>query len=99
MSNKRVKMNEASEVLNKSFRETCDAMNEDELNNVLVKSMQRIKAIKDERDNDEKLNAAKQITKDLSEGYSSATKYETKRIDYILGKLEELQEDSPSAQD
>jgi hypothetical protein len=96
---KRINIGEAEGQLNKSFKETVDGMNEDEINELLVKSMQRIKSIKDDMEQDERLKAAKNITKDLSEGYSSARKYEQKRIDYLLSKLEEIQEDSPSSKD
>ena len=41
---------------------------------------------------DENLQAAVQVKKDLEGGYKSAIKYEQAKIQYLLAKIEEIQE-------
>lgn len=91
MNDKRVKMNKAKDILSKTFVESADGLNEDELNAMIAKSMQRKRDLKSEMEADEKLTAARQIVKDLSEGYKSVMKVEEARVDFLLGKLDEIQ--------
>lgn len=91
MNEKRVKMNKAKEILSKTFVESVENLNEDELNALIAKSMQRKRDLKAEMEADEKLTAARQIVKDLSDGYKSVIKVEEAHIDFLLGKLDEIQ--------
>lgn len=78
-------------VLSKSFIDNNSNVNEDQAMEMIVRATQKIKELEDERSNDDKLNAAKQIAKDLSAGYTSAIKYERAKIAFLLEKLEEIQ--------
>lgn len=91
MNEKRVKMNKAKDILSKTFVESAENLNEDELNALIAKSMQRKRDLKAEMEADEKLSAAKEVVKDLSEGYKSVMKVEEARVDFLLGKLDEIQ--------
>ena len=78
-------------VLSKSFIDNNSNVNEDQAMEMIVRATQKIKELEDERHGDDKLNAAKQITKDLNAGYTSAIKYERAKIAFLLEKLEEIQ--------
>jgi hypothetical protein len=78
-------------VLSKSFIDNNSNVNEDQAMEMIVRATQKIKELEDERSNDDKLNAAKQIAKDLNAGYTSAIKYERAKIAFLLEKLEEIQ--------
>lgn len=86
-----VNQGKANKVLSKSFVENHANISEDEAAAIIVKSEQTIRQLEEERQNDEKLSAAKQIVKDLSAGYSSAIKYEKAKISFLLEKIEEIQ--------
>ena len=90
----KINRGKAKEVLSKTFVENHATISEDEAEHLIARCEQRIKALKEEREADEKLSAAKQIVKDLEGGYKSAVTYERAKIDYLLGKLEELQENT-----
>ena len=81
----------ATKVLSQSFVDNHAEINEDEAANLIVKSSQLIKQLADEMKNDDKLNAAKQIVADFRAGYTSAIKHEKAKIDFLLGKIEEIQ--------
>jgi len=78
-------------VLSKSFIDNNANVNEDQAMEMIVRATQKIKELENERSEDEKLAAAKQIAKDLNAGYSSAIKYERAKIAFLLEKLEEIQ--------
>lgn len=80
--------------LSQSFVENAKDLNEDEATALLVESEQKIRAIKEERNADEKLTAAKNIVKDLSAGYNSALNYEKAKISFLLDKIQEIQDGS-----
>ncbi len=84
----------ARQILNKSFVENHENINEDSAGDLIVKAELKIKGLLDEQANDDKLNAAKQIVKDLNSGYNSAVKYERAKIAFLLGKIEEIQDGS-----
>lgn len=87
----RVDKGRASKVLSQSFVDNHQEINEDEAAHLIVKSEQLVKSLLDEMKNDDKLNAAKQIVTDLRAGYTSAIKHENAKIDFLLGKIEEIQ--------
>lgn len=80
--------------LSQSFVDNAKDLNEDEATALLVESEQKIRAIKEERNADEKLTAAKNIAKDLSAGYNSALNYEKSKIQFLLDKIAEIQDGS-----
>ena len=80
-----------NKTLSKSFVDNHENITEDAAGELIVSSTQRIKAIEQERDADEKLAAAKQIVKDISSAYTSAIKYERSKINFLLEKIEEIQ--------
>lgn len=81
----------ARKMLSKAFVDNNEDVNEDVAAELIVKAEQKIREIEDERNADEKLAAAKQISKDLSGSYSSAIKYEKAKIQYLLEKINEIQ--------
>ena len=87
-----VNAGKAKSILSQTFVENVNALNEDELGAMVVKAEQTIKALTDERKNDEKLNAAEQIAKDLRAGYTSAIKLEKEKIRHLLDKIQEIQD-------
>ena len=79
--------------LSKTFIDNNQDVNEDQASELIVKAEQKIREIEMERAADEKLAAAKNITKDLNAGYSSAIKYEKAKIQFLLEKIAEIQGD------
>jgi len=86
-------MSETSK-LSQSFVDNGADLNEDEATQLLVEAEKKIKLIKQEREADEKLQAAKSIAKELGAGYSSAMNYEKAKISFLLDKIEEIQDGS-----
>ena len=89
-----VDLGKAKKILSKTFLEDNDNVDEDKASELIVKSEQQIKAMNEEMQADEKLSAAKQIVKDLSSGYKNAIAYEQAKIQYLLAKIEEIQDGS-----
>lgn len=87
----KVNMGKAAKVLSKSFVENHENINEDEAAALIVKAEQEIRGLEDSRSMDEKLNAAKQLVKDITAGYNSAIKYERAKITFLLEKIDEIQ--------
>jgi len=78
--------------LNQSFVDNHENVNEDFAGEQIVLSTQKIREIEQERAADEKLQAGKQIVKDINSAYSSAIKYEKAKINFFLEKIQEIQE-------
>jgi hypothetical protein len=87
----KVSYGKATQVLSKTFVEQNSDISEDEAEHLIVKCEQKIKAVKEEQAADEKLTAARQIIKDLNSGYKSVLQYEAAKIQFLLGKIEEIQ--------
>ena len=87
-----VNQGKAKKVLSKSFVENHEKITEDAAANLIVEAELKIRELKEERTNNDKLNAAKQIAKDLNSGFSSAIKYEEAKIGFLLEKIEEIKE-------
>lgn len=85
-------LGKAKKILSSTFLEDNDRVSEDEAASLIVKSEQQIKALREEMTADEQLQAAAQVKKDLESGYKSAMKYEEAKIQYLLGKIEEIQD-------
>ena len=58
--------------LSKSFVDNHQSVSEDVAGELIVRAEQKVKAIREERNADEKLAQAKQIAKDLNTAYTSA---------------------------
>lgn len=86
-----VNQGKAKKVLSKSFVENHEQVTEDQAADLIVESELQIRSLEEERSQDDKFNAAKQIVKDLGAGYSSAIKYEKAKISFLLEKIEEIQ--------
>lgn len=84
-------MSNVRKVLDKSFLDNHEDINEDTASELIVKSSMKIREIEEERSADENLAAAKQVVKDISSAYSSAVKYERAKISFLLEKIQEIQ--------
>lgn len=84
-------MSNVRKVLDKSFLDNHEEINEDTASELIVKSSMKIREIEEERSADENLAAAKQVVKDISSAYSSAVKYERAKISFLLEKIQEIQ--------
>lgn len=91
MAKSKIKYGKASSILSKAFVENHATISQDQAEHLIAKSEQTIKALKEEQANDEKLIAAQQIVKDLKSGYSSVIKVERAKIDFLLGKIQEIE--------
>lgn len=78
--------------LSKSFVDNNQNVDEDFAGQEIVKANQKIKEIEEEREADEKLQAGKQIVKDINSAYTSAIKYERAKINFFLEKIKEIQD-------
>ena len=85
-------LGKAKKILSQTFLEDNNEVNEDVAASLIVKAEQQIKGLSDEMAEDEELQAAAQIKKDLESGYKTAIKYEQAKIQYLLAKIEEIQE-------
>lgn len=75
------------------FKDMADAASKEELKQIVVRSEGNIYTIEKEKEKDPKLNAAKEIIKDLSEPYRSAIKVQNAKVKYALFLLEQNGED------
>lgn len=87
-----VDVGKARKILSESFLKDNEDINEDKAMELIVKAEMQIKDLEEQRDADDQLNAAKQITKDLSSGYSSAMRYEKAKIQYLIARIREIQD-------
>jgi len=86
-----IDIGKAKKVLSKSFQENHEDVNEDTAKDLIASSLKKIKGLRDERDANDRLTAAKQIVKDLTSGYTSTIKYEEAKISFLLEKIEEIE--------
>lgn len=84
-------MSNIRKALTQSFVDNHENVDLDTASTLIVSAEQKIKGIEEERAADEKLAAAKQITKDLNSAYTSAIKYEKAKIQFLLEKIEEIE--------
>jgi hypothetical protein len=70
------------------FKDTADAADVVELKKIIIESEGNISNIEKEKDEDSKLNAAKEIIKEISAPYRDAIKIQTAKIKYALFLLE-----------
>lgn len=81
------------------FKEIAEAASVEDLKKMIVTSEGNIYTIEKEKDQDVKLNAAKELVKDHSAPYRDAIKVQTAKIKYSLFLLEGKGEDVGSSQD
>jgi hypothetical protein len=81
----------AKKVLSQSFTENHENIDEDSAKDLIAKCLKKIKALQEEMSQNERLQAAKQIVKDLESGYKSTVKYEEAKITFLLDKIEEIE--------
>ena len=94
-----IDIGKAKKVLNSAFLEQHENISEDEAAALIVKAEQTIRDLKEEMANDEHLQAAKNVVKDIAGGYTSAIKYEEAKKLFLLGKIDEIVEKAPSSKD
>jgi hypothetical protein len=82
-----------NKVLGSSFVENHKDIAEDEAMEKITQCELTIRDLTDEKKNDDKLNAAKQIVKDLNNGYNSAINYEKAKIQFLLEQIEKIRAD------
>lgn len=86
-----ISIGKAKEVLSKSFMENHENVNEDDAKDIIAKALMKIRDLKEEMNQNEQLQAAKQIVKDLESGYKSTVKYEEAKIAFLLEKIDEIE--------
>jgi hypothetical protein len=87
-----VDLGKAKKILSKAFLDTNSSVTEAQANSMVVKSEMTIKEIREEMNANESLAAAQQIVADLKKSYKSAIEYEEAKIQFLLTKIEELQQ-------
>lgn len=75
-------------VLSDSFVSNNIDLNEEDAKTKLIDSQFAIKSLNGEKEDDDQLNAAKEIVKELNAGYSAATKHEKAKIEFLLEVIE-----------
>src|SRR5574339_919429 len=70
------------------FKDTADAASTDDLKKIIVTSEGNIYTIDKEKEEANKLNAAKELVKEYSAPYRDAVKVQTAKIKYALFLLE-----------
>jgi len=72
--------------LEMSLKEDYKNLSEDEAEQLIVKSLIKIKEIDDEKKADEHLQSAKSVVKDLGKAYADAKKLEKAKISALLAQ-------------
>lgn len=65
------------------------SISEDDAIKELTNASFTIRQILSEKEDDEPLQEAKMIVKDMNAGYNSAVKYEKAKVEFLLEKIEE----------
>lgn len=85
-------LGKVKKTLSTTFLNDYDHINEDDAAHMIVKAEQQIKTLQDEMKSDEELLAAIQVKQDLESVYKKAIKYEKAKVQFLLSKIEEIQE-------
>ena len=85
-------MGKARTLLDQTFIEDVNDMNEDELASQVIRALIKKKNLTEEMVGDERIQAAKQLVKDLEGGYKDSMKMYDAKVGYILDKIKEIQE-------
>jgi hypothetical protein len=75
-------------ILSDTFVSNNLNLSEAEAEKALINSQFQIKDLMTEREDDQQLNAAKEIVKDLNAGYSSVITMEKAKIEFLLEVIE-----------
>jgi hypothetical protein len=75
------------------FKDTADAASSDDLKKIIVQCEGNIYTIEKEKDDDAKLNSARELVKEYTAPYRDAIKVQTAKIKYALFLLEGKGED------
>jgi hypothetical protein len=81
------------------FKESADAAGVEDLKKIILTSEGNMFTINKAKDEDEKLNAAKEIIKDLSAPYKESLACQNCKIQYALFLLQGMGEDIGSSND
>jgi len=84
-------LGKARKILSQTFLDDNDSVNEDDAAHMIVRCEQKIRDLEIEMKEDEQLNAAKEVVKDLTTGYSSVIQCEKAKVQFLLAKIEEIQ--------
>jgi hypothetical protein len=76
--------------LSSSFVEEVEASDIDTLSDQIIKSEQTIRSVLSDKKADERLNAAKQVVKDLNSAYNDAMNVEKAKIQHMLKKIDAI---------
>lgn len=87
-----VDLGKARKILSETFVDDCSDLSKDRLQELVIEAEIKIKDLVEEKENDDQLNAAKAVVKDLSTGYNSALKYEKAKIQFLIDKLQDEDE-------
>jgi polyhydroxyalkanoate synthesis regulator phasin len=79
-----------NKILSASFMDNIGELSEQEAFDKILTALDAIKQIKEEADNDDQLNVAKEIVKDLNGGYRDAMKVEKAKIDALRDHIKTL---------
>jgi hypothetical protein len=77
-------------VLTESWVSNRRSLTEEEAEKELVQAEFEIKQIVHEQKNNQQLQAAKEVVKDLNSGFGSAVKYEKAKIEFLLEHIENV---------
>lgn len=75
-------------VLSETYVSNNLNLSEEEAKNKLIEAQFAIKQINGEKEDDEQLNAAKEIAKELNAGYNAAIKHEKAKVEFLLEIIE-----------
>jgi hypothetical protein len=87
----------AKKILGSTFVKENENLSEDEAAFMIVRSEQVIKDLDEEMANHEELQAAMQVVKDLKAGYINSINFERAKIRYLLERIQEIRDGSPSS--
>ncbi len=95
MAKKKLSLGKAEEVLSKSFVDNVKDLTAEELQELVIQCEKTVRKLKVEKKNDDRLNAAKDLVKDLSGAYSSAISYEEAKKSFLMDRIEEIDSEVP----
>lgn len=86
------KKNDVKKALAKTFVDNHQDIPEDEALDLIYTAEKTVRDLEEEMANHDQLNAAKQIVKDLENGFKSAIKYERAKIAFLVEKIDEIRD-------
>lgn len=92
---KKLSLGKAEEVLSKSFVDNVKDLTQEELQELVVQCEKTVRKLKLEKKNDDRLNAAKDLVKDLGGAYTSAISYEDAKKSFLMDRIEEIDAEVP----